>query len=302
MRISIVICTHNRPELLSRALNSIIAQKSSSLKEIIVVNDGSEKSYQHILSEYVNYIAYYEYAKSRGVSFARNYGIEKSSGEWILFLDDDDELAHGYIDELNEQIIKNPGFGFFWSEIVTVYSTKNNGSISVHRKWPKNYSGREDLYFNALSIGASFGLAVNSMLFEEHGGFDTSFPVGEDVEFVAKLLNNGVIPKSINQVGVYKYENHSDRLSASIDRYSKGKTYERILEKYKLFFNEYGDCKRGILYWSANCHAVCSNYKLEISNLRELWHCGFKLDCFRYLMGRLVLGKGFVIKQLKNRV
>ena len=86
MNISVIIPTYNRYEVLKRALTSAFNQACLPF-EIIVIDDGSTDKTQQILQDFPN-IKYF-YQLNSGVSSARNLGIEKSTSDWIAFLDSD---------------------------------------------------------------------------------------------------------------------------------------------------------------------------------------------------------------------
>lgn len=99
--VSAIITTHNRADLLPRALDSVAVQSYENI-EIIVVDDGSTDQTPEVVEEYterfpVNYIRLED---SVGASRARNKGIEEASGEFIAGLDDDDKWHKNRISEL----------------------------------------------------------------------------------------------------------------------------------------------------------------------------------------------------------
>ncbi len=90
-RVSVVIPTHNRPHLISRSIKSVLAQTYNDF-EIIIVDDGIEKRSQEIIDGFGDQrIRYIQNEKSVGGAVSRNIGIKESRGEFIAFLDDDDE-------------------------------------------------------------------------------------------------------------------------------------------------------------------------------------------------------------------
>lgn len=107
MKISIIIPVYNTEKYLAQCLESVINQTYSNI-EIIIVNDGSTDSSGMICREYKNKdnrIRYYEINNS-GVSFARNFGLEKSTGQYIMFVDSDDFIELNAL-ELIEKCIKD---------------------------------------------------------------------------------------------------------------------------------------------------------------------------------------------------
>lgn len=87
--VSIVIPTYNRAAYVATAIKSVLIQSYKDY-EIIVVDDGSTDSTRDVLEPYRDRILYL-YQENKGVSAARNTGIQKAKGEWIAFLDSDDE-------------------------------------------------------------------------------------------------------------------------------------------------------------------------------------------------------------------
>src|SRR6266850_2115019 len=92
---SIVITTHNRPQLLARAIDS--ARASGSDVEVVVVDDASSDETAEICQSFggLNYV---RVERNQGVAGARNLGLIASSGEYIGFLDDDDVRLAGSLD------------------------------------------------------------------------------------------------------------------------------------------------------------------------------------------------------------
>ena len=87
-KISVIIPTYNRHVLLERAVMSVLKQTRPA-DEIIIIDDGSTDGTPELIPKKFPQILYYR-QENKGVSAARNAGIEKSSGDWIAFLDSDD--------------------------------------------------------------------------------------------------------------------------------------------------------------------------------------------------------------------
>ena len=88
--VSCVIITHNRPDLVGQAIESVLNQSYENI-EVIVVNDCSTKSYADVEAKYADRVIFTSTAEnSGGCSTPRNTGIEHAKGKYIAFLDDDD--------------------------------------------------------------------------------------------------------------------------------------------------------------------------------------------------------------------
>lgn len=100
MKVSVIIPAYNQDELIKRCLDSIPKRKDV---EIIVVNDGSTDKTKDVLEEYKKNIysdlVIISYLENKGVSVARNKGMRKAQGEYIVFIDSDDYI---YPDVFND--------------------------------------------------------------------------------------------------------------------------------------------------------------------------------------------------------
>ena len=91
MKYSVIVPVYNAEKFIQRCINSVLSDSRDDL-EIIVVNDGSLDNSLEIIEKIASTDLRVKVhsQKNRGVSSARNYGIEKASGEWLTFLDSDD--------------------------------------------------------------------------------------------------------------------------------------------------------------------------------------------------------------------
>lgn len=99
-KFSIIIPVYNTEKYLKKCLDSVLNQTFKDY-EVIVVNDGSLDNSQSIIDKY-NFKSYKK--KNGGLSDARNYGVLKANGEYILFLDSDDYYAPNLLETLNNNL------------------------------------------------------------------------------------------------------------------------------------------------------------------------------------------------------
>ena len=93
--IDIIIPAYNAFETIERTLNSIVKQTNRSLLNVYIINDGSEKSYDYIISNYKSLINITEIKiENSGPGIARQVGLNVSSNEFIVFMDSDDTLPN----------------------------------------------------------------------------------------------------------------------------------------------------------------------------------------------------------------
>lgn len=111
--VSIIIPTFNRGYLIRRALKSCLNQSYANI-EVVVVDDCSSDNTEEIVNSLKDKrIRYFRNSKNMGGCFSRNKGIELSRGDYINFLDDDDELREDKIElqlkKFEESKVKNLG-------------------------------------------------------------------------------------------------------------------------------------------------------------------------------------------------
>jgi glycosyltransferase involved in cell wall biosynthesis len=111
MLITVVLPTFNRAHLISLCVDSLLLQTYQNW-ELIIVDDGSEDETATVIKRYTDARIRYIYQENAERSAARNNGIEHAKGEWICFLDSDDEYQPNHLRELAkfiEDIKPSPG-------------------------------------------------------------------------------------------------------------------------------------------------------------------------------------------------
>lgn len=110
MKLSIILPIYNREKEITRCLESVINQDIKEDIEIICINDGSTDNSKQIIEKYQKRypgkIIYYEKSNS-GIADTRNYGIQVSNGEYILFVDSDDYLTYNFLDKIEKLLDSN---------------------------------------------------------------------------------------------------------------------------------------------------------------------------------------------------
>ena len=142
MKVSVIVPVYNTEKYLRKCLDSLVNQDFSDY-EIVIVNDGSTDSSESIINEYVSK---YDFIKSftkanGGLSSARNYGIDKASGNYLAFVDSDDYVESNYLKELYESITKDKSdiavceFSYVYSDgkVIRSYSNLNYTDDSLKK-------------------------------------------------------------------------------------------------------------------------------------------------------------------------
>lgn len=95
-KLSIIIPVYNSEKYLRRCIDSVTKQDPADC-QVILIDDGSTDDSFKIMKEEAEKYNYIDiiHQKNQGVSMARNAGLKRAAGEWIYFLDSDDELVSG---------------------------------------------------------------------------------------------------------------------------------------------------------------------------------------------------------------
>lgn len=191
--VSVIIPTYKRSVFLPRAVNSVLEQTYKNI-EIIIVDDNNpetnfRKDTENIMLQYQNnpMIKYIKHERNKNGSAARNTGFRNSNGDYIMFLDDDDEFTDN---KIMAQIEKMEKLDETWGASYTNYIRKKNGKTTVYGAEKREGSLlREELMRN-LFVHAGSNLMVRRKIVEEINGFDESFERNQDIEFLSRILVN----------------------------------------------------------------------------------------------------------------
>lgn len=111
--VSIILCTYNRASLLPRAIDSVLKQINKDW-ELIIIDDGSSDGTYPLVKKYMHNeprIVYY-FHHNQGLAQARNRGLRLANGEYICFVDSDDEFAPSHIEQRVHYCAKHPSVDF----------------------------------------------------------------------------------------------------------------------------------------------------------------------------------------------
>jgi len=224
--VTVIVPTYNRAATVGRAIRSVLRQTCREW-ELIVVDDASTDSTEQVVKSFSDpRIKYIRHAQNRRVSAARNTGIRAAQGEYVAFLDDDDEW-------LPEKLAKElEAFRGSDAQVGLVYTGKTvfdeRGRIlqvrmAVESGWV--YEAMLKRHF----IGSPSRVTVKKEILERVGGFDENFVNCQDYDLwlrVAKISKIAGVPRLL----VKRYL-LSDQMSGSLRRICEG--WEQILTKFR---------------------------------------------------------------------
>jgi glycosyltransferase involved in cell wall biosynthesis len=185
--LSVLIPTYKRPDFLALALDSVAAQTRRA-DEVIVVDNDEAKSAAETVEAYRGSIPNLNYvpeSAQAGASFAMNVAGHTATGDWLVFLDDDDYWAPEYLATVHS-VISNGEVDF----TVTWIAYDYDGVIRGGKKMPRNITIEQILRAgNPGFVGTN--IAIEKSLYERLGGLDESMPSSSDVDFLIRMIESG---------------------------------------------------------------------------------------------------------------
>lgn len=133
--VTVVIATHNRPAVLPRAIESVLPQLEER-DELVVVDDGSDDDTASVVEGYGDRVHFLRQA-NQGPGAARNHGMERSSGDYVTFLDDDDEYLPGRLEVLRTTLDRFPQVVYAFTSYRVELPDGTFGRGRITRKAPQ---------------------------------------------------------------------------------------------------------------------------------------------------------------------
>ena len=223
--VAVIIPTFNRAVLLERAVRSVIAQTVLPA-EIWVIDDGSTDETEGMLRANFPGV-HYRYQENRGVSAARNMGIQEAESDWIALLDSDDVWQPEKLERQLRELSKNPEVLFFHTDEIWIRRGKRVNPMNKHAK-PNGRVFKASLPMCAMSPSSAL---IHRSVFDDVGLFDESLPACEDYDLWLRISSKYdvvLVPDTL----VVKYGGHEDQLSRKhwgMDRF-RVKALEKILK------------------------------------------------------------------------
>jgi len=188
-QVSVVIPTYNYGKYIGKAIESVLSQTHKDF-EILVVDDGStDITRDKIEGKYKNEVRYF-YQENKGAPEARNFGLRKAKGEFIVFLDADDWLMPTALQSRIEHLKKHPDSGWVYGP--SCYHDEQGRDVTERfASYPFAYrSARRGNILPFMLLGELIHtptVMVNRGLIIETGGFDVTLPCLQDYELWLRL-------------------------------------------------------------------------------------------------------------------
>ena len=219
--VTVVIPTRDRAQLVARAIESVLAQTRGA-EEVIVVDDGSTDATEEVVRGFSG--VRYERTPPRGVSAARNHGIRLASGDWLAFLDSDDEWLPEKLGKQLEALAAQGEHLVCHTDEIWIRNGRRVNPRRRHRKHG-GWMFRHCLPLCAISPSS---VMIHRSVFDRVGLFDEDLPACEDYDLWLRIC--AVYPVLYLDLKLLrKYGGHADQLSRTVEALDRYRI--RALEK-----------------------------------------------------------------------
>lgn len=219
---SIIIPCYNRAGIIERPLKSLSIQTFQDF-EIIIIDDGSTDNSKEIIAPYLtNSQVNYYYQDNEGVCSARNFGAKKAKGEYLIFLDSDDEVEKNWLNDFF--MLKDEHFDMLFCSVQFVNQKGKITIIDCMQPSPKN---------NSKGIYYAGSWAMKTTVFFEIGMYDEKMKYSENTDIRLKLIQKGFSMGFIKNPNFIYYQN---LIGGSKNELNKILSNEYLIEKHKQFF------------------------------------------------------------------
>lgn len=227
VKYSIIMPTYNRGYIISRAIQSVVNQTYRNW-ELIIVDDGSkDDTEQRVISIKDERIRFIHYDRNQGANHARNLGMKAAKGQYIAFLDSDNEWHPDY---LEKQLV--------WLENGEKFVDVVFARILVNDKIVFPYESKEEFETEEkIAKRAMFGsvfdtnvVCVRREVWEQSGGFDEAMHRLQDWEYFLRLLMEGKYYFKFNEEILCRNYIQKDSIGCTDNLFWDARLY--IFEKY----------------------------------------------------------------------
>lgn len=257
--ISIIIPTFNRAALLPNAVDSVLAQTEKDW-ELIIVDDGSKDETKDVLTRYEEIPKIkVRLQENQGVAAARNAGAEMATGDYLIFLDSDDEFYPSLL-----KTLKNIRF---WEYDVICWQVQKitNGREGL---WKPRQLGK--LYNNIVANFLAGSVCYKKDLFFAVKGFDTNLSFGENYELGLRVSHKAGLQVKVIHEPLLQYNfNSGNRSSGEIsDRIS---SYYHLIDKHEQLYEKNSEGKSVLYHLIGEAHKKRGENKLACSFFLKSW-------------------------------
>ena len=232
MRYSFIIPVYNRPAEVEELLESLLAQEEKDF-EVLLVEDGSSVPCREVAGRYAGRLPglHYYYKENSGPGQSRNYGAERSRGEYLIVLDSDVILPPGYLRAVGEELRSEPVDAFGGPDRASTSFTPVQKAISYSMTSFFTTGGirggkkKMDRFYPR-----SYNMGIRREVYEALGGF-SKMRFGEDIDFSLRIVRAGYSSRLFPSAWVY-HKRRTDFRKFFRQVYNSGIARINLYKKY----------------------------------------------------------------------
>lgn len=208
---SVIIPAYNAEKFIHISIESVLNQSCKDF-ELIIVDDGSTDHTKEVVEKYNDVRIVYFYQENGGVSAARNKGILESNGQYVCFLDSDDEWKENHLETLSYLIKKYEHCGMY----VTGYDIRLHNGKVIHKSEQifRNLNCESMVSNNGFEVLLKYGYFFNTNtvccrkeVFNKAGLFELGVRNGEDDDMWFRIFSYYSVAISKNVTTIYDRSN-----------------------------------------------------------------------------------------------
>lgn len=197
--VSVLMCTYNREKFLKRAIESVLNQTDKDL-ELVIVDDGSTDGTEQLISSYIDArIKYLKLEQNSFYCYAANHGLQYCSGEYIAFMNSDDEWFPEKLERQVDFLKEYPGYGACFSAASLVDSDGKDVTDDcpeMRDVFAKQYESQKECLRYFFRHGNSLchpSAMVRSEVLERVGGFNLMYCQMADFDLWVRIVRQAPI-------------------------------------------------------------------------------------------------------------
>lgn len=262
--ISVIVPVYNVSNYLRKCIDSILQQSYQNI-EVILVDDGSTDASKEICDFYEKsdsrVICYHK--ENGGLSDARNFGIKKSHGKYLVFVDSDDYISDKMVEKLYQLIhqfhvkIGVVGFDFVYE--------KNKRKKEKYKKNSVYRLDKKRALEHLFSDNSKIGNYAWNKIYEKELFAKVEYPIGMNMEDLGTtyLLLDQVDFIAVNEEKLYHYFQRENSILHSVNKKLKSDKFELANKRFEYFLKHHKDYEMNyysIIAVSLDCYPYLSQY------------------------------------------
>lgn len=293
MKFSVIVPIFNVEKYLEKCLDSVVNQTYKNYECILVVDKSSDKS-EEIANKYVKKYNWQKvYEENTGLAKARNLGVDKSNGDYIIFLDGDDYFEKDLLEKLNNQIKNEDLIRYQARDII------NNTFVDYPEKnydiMPGNDAFEKIINFHYVENAWLY--AYNSKFYKKNHFKFMENCIAEDYGLIPLIISKAKSIKIISYVG-YNYVQRQNSLMNNNNYLKKIKKMDDMLKQYNFEIENISKDSNPLFKTFLNNSLIYYSTTLKYKVFKKYKKILKEKDCFSHLKGKSFKHKirNFIIK------